>query len=199
MQDYTAKPDGAREGAGLTDASPPEGGATMLEAALSYARQGRPVFPVWSPTEGGGCACPRGLDCPSPAKHPITTNGFKDATTDRARIITWWTEHPEANIGMPTGRRSGLFVVDVDIDRGGFETLAALIHRHKEWPDPPTVLTGGGGVHFFFRYPTGVEIRNSTGKLGPGIDVRGEGGYVLLPPSVHATRRSYEWARDVNG
>ena len=172
------------------------------DAALMYARSGVPVFPVWGPTEDGGCACPRGLDCSQPAKHPmgdLATRGFKDATTDLGVVRDWWTRRPKANIGMPTGRRTGLFVVDVDFDRGGFETLAALIHRHKEWPDPPTVRTGGGGLHFFFSYPTGVEIRNSTGKLGPGIDVRGEGGYVLLPPSVHATRRVYEWAGDASG
>lgn len=170
------------------------------DAALSYARNGVPVFPVWSPTENGGCACPKGLDCPRPAKHPITSRGFKDATTDPDIVRVWWTRHPRANIGMPTGSESGLLVVDVDLDKGGFETLAALVHRHRELPETPTVRTGGGGLHLFFQYPADAEIRNDTGrKLGPGIDVRGEGGYVLLPPSVHATRRAYEWAGGQDG
>jgi putative DNA primase/helicase len=173
------------------------------EAALAYARSGVPVFPVWGPTEEGGCACPDGLDCSRAAKHPVgafVPNGLKNATTDPQTIRAWWGRYPDANIGMPTGRRSGILVVDVDLDKGGFESLAALIHRYKEWPDTPTVRTGGGGLHFFFRYPADSEIRSDVGeKMGSGIDVRGERGYVLLPPSVHAKRRVYEWAGDANG
>ena len=103
-------------------------------------------------------------------------------------------------MGMATGRRSGVVVVDIDLDKGGFETLAALIHRHEEWPKTPAVRTGGGGLHFFFSYPEGAMIHNDAGnKLGPGLDVRGEGGYVLLPPSTHATRRVYEWEEGEDG
>lgn len=101
---------------------------------------------------------------------------------------------------MATGSRSGVVVVDVDFDKGGFETLTALIYQHEEWPVTPAVRTGGGGLHFFFRHPEGAEIRNDAGKkFGPGIDVRGEGGYVLLPPSTHATRRVYEWEGGEDG
>ena len=172
------------------------GTETRLEAALGYAKRGWPVFPVWNPTEDGGCGCRKGLDCPRPAKHPmgdLVSSGLKSATTDPEIVRGWWTKRPGANIGLPTGRRSGVLVVDVDINECGFETLTALIHRYKEWPSTPSVRTGGGGMHFFFAYPSDVEIRNSARKLGPGVDVRGEGGYVLLPPSVHATRRLYEW------
>ena len=175
----------------------------LLEAALGYARRGWPVFPVWHPTEDGGCACPKGLDCSSPAKHPmgdLVSKGLKNATTDPDVVRAWWTRRPRANIGMATGRRSGVLVVDIDLDKGGFETLAALIHRHEEWPEAPAVRTGGGGLHFFYQNPKGAEIRNDASrKLGPGIDVRGEGGYVLLPPSTHATRRVYEWEGGENG
>ncbi len=175
----------------------------MLDAALGYARRGWPVFPIWHPTEDGGCACSKGLDCPSPAKHPMSDlvpRGLKHATTDPDLIRAWWTRRPQANIGMATGRRSGVVVVDVDLDKGGFETLAALIHHHEEWPITPAVKTGGGGLHFFFCYPEGAKIRNDAGKkLGPGLDVRGEGGYVLLPPSTHATRRVYEWEKNEDG
>ena len=170
------------------------------DAALIYARNDIPVFPVWNPTEDGGCACPRGLDCPHPGKHPITRRGFKDASTDPDIVRMWWTRHPRANIGMATGSESGLLVIDVDSGKEGFENLAALIHCYGEWPQTPTVRTGGEGMHFYFRYPDNAEIRNDVGKkLGPGIDVRGEGGYVLLPPSVHATRRVYEWVEDESG
>ncbi len=170
------------------------GTGTLLDAALDYAARGWPVFPVWGAREDGGCYCPEGLDCPDAAKHPIYSGGFERATTDAEVLAAYWTRYPKANIGMPTGRRSGVLVVDVDMKHGGFETLAALIHKYGEWPRTTAVRTGGGGMHFFFEYPQGgVEIRNSAGKLGPGLDVRGEGGYVLLPPSVHATRRCYEW------
>ena len=96
-------------------------GGEMLEAALGYARHHWPVFPVWHPTEGGGCACPKGLDCPSPAKHPmgdLVPRGLKHATTDPDVIRAWWTRRPRANNGVPTGRRSGIVVVDIDLDKG---------------------------------------------------------------------------------
>lgn len=167
---------------------------TLPEAAVDYAVKGWPVFPVWGAREDGGCACPKRLDCPDAAKHPILSGGFEKATTDPEIVAAYWTKYPTANIGMPTGRRSGFVVLDVDLKHGGFEALAALINAYGEWTETSTVKTGGGGLHFFFEYPTdGPETRNSSGELGPGIDVRGEGGYVLLPPSVHATRRVYEW------
>jgi hypothetical protein len=130
----------------------------------------------------------------------LVPRGLKHATTDPDVIRAWWTRRPRANIGMATGYRSGIVVVDIDLDKGGFETLTALIHRYGEWPTTPAVRTGGGGLHFFFRYPEGAGIRNDAGKrLGPGLDVRGEGGYVLLPPSTHATRRLYEWEGGEDG
>ena len=192
MHNYSAK----RAAGG----SAPGSEESMLEAALEYAGRGWPVFPTWGAIEEGGCMCPKGLDCTRAAKHPMTTKGFKDATTDQETIRDWWTRWPRANIGMPTGRRSGLLVVDVDSGKNGFENLAALIHCYGEWPDTPTVWTGGDGLHLFFQYPTDTEIRNDEGrKLGAGIDVRGEGGYVLLPPSVHATRRAYAWVEGEHG
>ena len=129
----------------------------FLEAALSYARRAIPVFPC----EPGG-------------KRPLTHNGFWDATTDEPRLRTWWRRRPSANVGVPTGKESGLLVLDVDPREGGTRSR-----------------TGGGGTHVFFRYPAGEEVRNSAGWLGPGLDVRGEGGYVVVPPS--RTRSAYEW------
>ena len=168
---------------------------SMLEAALYYASLGWPVFPVWGSTEEGGCACPKGLDCSNPAKHPLgdlVPRGVKDATTDLDIIRAWWTRCPEANIGLATGKGSGLIVLDVDPDKGGFETLSALIRRHGPLPETFVVHTGGGGLHFYFRHPGG-KVSNSSGMIGPGLDIRGDGGYVLLPPSVHATSRDYAW------
>jgi hypothetical protein len=109
-------------------------------------------------------------------------------------VLAWWKHWPEANIGIRTGLDSMLVVLDIDVQHGGGGTLAELVKRHGELPAAPEVLTGGGGKHLYFAHP-GREIRNSAGKLGPGLDVRGEGGYVIAPPSVHENGRAYKWTR----
>ena len=147
---------------------------TLLRAALAYAGRGVPVFP-----------CERG------AKRPLTRNGHCDATTDRRAIERWWRRQPAANIGLPTGEKSGIVVLDVDVDDGGLESLAKLEREGAPLPKTARARTGGGGFHLFFRYPRGTEIRNTAGLLGPGLDVRGEGGYVVVPPS--RTQGPYEW------
>src|SRR5215207_5818876 len=149
---------------------------SMLEVALYYASLGWPVFPVWGSTEEGGCACRKGLDCPRPAKHPLgdlVPRGVKDATIDPDTIREWWTRRPKANIGLATGERSGLIVLDVDPDKGGFEALSALIRRHGPLPETFVVHTGGGGLHIYFSHP-GVHVPNSSGMIGPGLDIRGD-------------------------
>jgi Bifunctional DNA primase/polymerase, N-terminal len=146
----------------------------LLKAALSYARRGIPVFPC----EPGG-------------KRPLTYNGFWDATMDARHIKAWWGRWPAANVGVPTGEKSGLLVLDIDQRGGGPESLALLERKNGPLPKTARSRTGGGGMHVFFRYPVGEEVRNSAGWLGPGLDVRGEGGYVVVPPS--RTQSAYEW------
>ena len=101
----------------------------MLEQALNYARRGWPVFPVHSATNGT-CSCGR-PDCRHPAKHPRTSNGFHDATTDEHQIREWWTQALHANIGIPTGRVSGILVIDVNPRNGGEARLHALNEEHN--------------------------------------------------------------------
>jgi hypothetical protein len=125
-----------------------------------------------------------------PDKTPYTPHGHLDATTDARRINAWWIRYPNANPAAPTGERSGFFVLDVDLEAWGAGSLEALETEYGELPTTYTVKTGGGGLHYYFRLPAGVEIRNSAGKLGLGLDVRGEGGYVLLPTST--TQGAYE-------
>jgi hypothetical protein len=149
--------------------------AKVLEAAVAYAGRGLPVFPC-------------------NGKKPHTEHGFQDASTDSEQVLAWWKCWPEANIGIRTGLDSLLVVLDVDVQHGGGGTLAELVKRHGELPAAPEVLTGGGGKHFYFAHP-GREIRNSAGRLGQGLDVRGEGGYVIAPPSVHENGRAYKWTR----
>jgi hypothetical protein len=117
---------------------------------------------------------------------------LKDATTNERQVRLWWTKHPHANIGGRTGGPLRLLVFDSDPRHGGDASLCDLIQAHgAEWVNTLQVNTGGGGHHFFFNYPEVVELRNTAGKVAPGIDTRAEGGYVVLPPSLHASGRRY--------
>jgi putative DNA primase/helicase len=145
----------------------------LLRAARYYTLQLElPVFPLQ----------PNG-------KIPATPNGFKDATTDELTVCAWWKDTPAANIGLPTGQRSGFFVLDVDPKNGGLESLAKL----PELPLTRIARTPSGGFHYFFTWQT--PLGNSAGKLGPGLDTRGEGGYVVVAPSVVDGKR-YEWVNE---
>ncbi len=140
----------------------------LHKAALDYAKDGIPVFPV----------VPNN-------KRPLSENGFKDATTDPSVINGWWSQYPDANIGIPTGEITSWLVVDVDNKNGvsGNDSFNALIEKYGELPETRQHLTPSGGYHLIFRY-SGTEIRSSVGKLGPGLDIRCNGGYVVAPPSV---------------
>jgi putative DNA primase/helicase len=120
------------------------------------------------------------------AKTPATAHGFHDASTDPDQITKWWTETPNANIALVTGKS---FAV-IDEDKAG--AIAKLEEKHGALPATVTSKTGGGGRQLFFRVP--VEIRNSAGKIAQGVDVRGDGGYVVAPPSVHPSGTVYRWA-----
>jgi hypothetical protein len=155
----------------------------MLDAALAYAKQGIPVFP-----------------CRTDDKSPLTPNGFKDATTDEKQIRIWWTQYPSAMIGMPTGEASGYWVLDTDLDTSegidGPGELNKLIAKNSSLPTTRTSKTPRGGTHYFFKYT--VPIKNSQSKLAPDIDTRGDGGYVILPPSVTADGTFYCWSNDTD-
>lgn len=163
----------------------------LLEAALGYARRGWPVFPVHGRKIDGKCEC-NNPDCHSPCKHPLTKNGFKDATTDEATIIKLWAQWPTANIAIATGADSGVIVVDVDPRHGGDESLDDLEEKHDKLPDTVEAVTGGGGRHLLYRHP-GYRVPNSAGKFGRGLDIRGDGGYIIVAPSIHISGEKYEW------
>lgn len=97
-----------------------------LESALRYAELGFHLIPLHWMKEEGLCSC-GDRECPSPAKHPLTPNGFKDGTTDLATVQNWWGAYPEANIGLVTGQCSGIVVLDIDAGHGGFGTLDELV------------------------------------------------------------------------
>ena len=168
----------------------------ILRSALRYAERGWPIFPLW-PRQGDKCAC-GDPGCKNQGKHPIghlAPNGFKNATTDEKTITRWWQEYPDAGIGVPTGRQSGLIVIDVDAKNGKEGKLALKKLRHlPPLPKTRAALTPSGGKHLYFKDPGG--IRSSADKLGLGLDVRGDGGYVVLPPTHDGL---YKWVRDGDG
>jgi hypothetical protein len=116
------------------------------------------------------------------------------ATSDLRQIRAWWKHWPHANIGIVTG--DGLVVLDIDRDHGGFESLARLEAEHGLFPETVTVETGGGGQHRYFL--STESIRNSAGRLGDGLDIRGDGGYIIVPPSLHRSGRRYQYANGLS-
>ena len=149
----------------------------LHQAAIAYARRGTAVFPLQ----------PRG-------KEPATASGVKQATTETTVIDNWWSAGPDLNIGIATGSRSGVFVLDID-DEAGEQSLRELERTNGDLPGSVESITGKGR-HIFFRLRDGVPIRNSAGKLGAGLDVRGDEGYVVAPPSIHPSGKQYEWSVD---
>ena len=167
-----------------------------MKAALAYAAREWPVLPINTVDADGHCSCGSST-CRSPGKHPVgalVPRGLKDATVDPEAIKRWWREMPEANVAIVTGTRSGLLALDVDAGRGGVEELAHLEAAHGPLPATPRARTGGGGHHDLFAHPTdGTVVRNSASRLGQGLDLRGEGGYIVAPPSRHASGKRYSW------
>ena len=155
------------------------GGNVVFLKSGSMLDLGFPIFPC----------------VPSTKKPYKDSNGFKDATTDLKQISSWWIKHADALVAMPTGKVSGYVVLDVD-DRDGSDgkqprdgsgNLDSLEQQYGKLPDTWEVLTPSGGRHFWFKYPD-TEVRNTQSRIGEGLDIRGEGGYVIIPPS-----KKYHW------
>lgn len=149
--------------------------SALLQTALSLASRGLHVFP-----------------CRPRDKQPAVYNGVKRATIDQDVITGWWRS-TEYNIGLATGAQSRVFVVDIDGVDAEAE-LAKLEQQHDALPRTVESLTARGR-HVYFAWPDRL-VRNSASKIAPGIDVRGEGGYVLAPPSVHPSGKEYCWSVD---
>lgn len=149
-------------------------GPDLLAVALSIAADGVPVFP-----------------CSPRTKAPLVPSGFKAATTDAEQIQTWWETWPDALIGSPTGKRTNRLVIDTDSPRAKEELHLLAEQAGTTWPDTFTVGTHDG-EHAYFNYPGNVVIGNSSRNMPDSVDVRGEGGYVILPPSPHPEGGRYE-------
>jgi hypothetical protein len=175
----------------------------LRDAALAYASRGIPVLPLHHPVayQHGdqplappemwtACSC-GDRDCGQVGKHPLgalVPHGVNDATTNRAWVLAWWASHPLANIGLATGHRFD--VLDVDGPTGA-HAIRALAVEHGLESSGPLVRTGGGGWHYYL-HPTGLGNAHPTGL--EHVDWRGRGGYVVAPPSRHATGHPYQWA-----
>ena len=145
----------------------------MLKTALQYARRGWAVFPCKN-------------------KIPLTPHGFKDASKDVKVIRQMFSQNKRANIAIATGKVSGIFILDIDVKNGrhGDESLLELEKEHGELPHTVEALTWSGGRHVFFKYPeNGIGCK---ADIKPGIDIKGDGGYIIAPPS-RIDGKSYEW------
>lgn len=175
----------------------------MCDHALNLAYQGFAVFPLhtinarWDLEPEYRCTCKDSKTddgCNAPGKHPMwekgtLERGLKDATRNFEQIEKWWAKWPNANIGIPTGNINSLFVIDIDGAKGR-GSLKELQGKCGKLPPTLTARTGNGG-HLFFR-SGGRAYQNRTGIL-PGIDIRGDGGYIVAPPSVHFSGKRYGW------
>ncbi len=168
--------------------------------AVGYARRGLPVFPCREVTTYGPDLDKYGKLKEHIAKSPYTRHGCHDAATDVAQVVKWWKQYPAAAIGLRMGTGSELFVVDVDTKHGagGLESWVALQGQHGPVPKTRTARTASGGLHVYFKHPgQGKTVKTDAGKLGPGLDLRGDGnGYVIAPPSVIESGR-YTWEHDI--
>jgi Bifunctional DNA primase/polymerase, N-terminal len=177
----------------------------LRDAALGYASRGILVLPLHYPVphrslqsitgdtrpavERAVCSC-GDAGCGQVGKHPLGSlvpHGVKDATCNRARILAWWTRHPQANIGLASGHRFDVLDVDGPTGAQAIRTLAA---EHGLASSGPLVRTGGGGWHFYLA-PT--DLGNVHPRGLAHVDWRGRGGYVVAPPSRHASGHPYQW------
>ncbi len=175
----------------------------------SYLDRGFALFPVWSLRPGGVCACPKGPEYTNPdktakdahAKHPhgkhplhkLVPNGFKNASRDKAIVTQWSRSAPDCNWGLATGEPlpggGFLLVLDEDPRNGGDETLKSIVAMQGPLPATPAADTGGNGGHYLFR----TEKPLASFSIGPGLETRGAGGYIVVEPSVHTSGGSYTW------
>jgi hypothetical protein len=167
----------------------------LLVSALELADLGMSVIPLWWPI-GATCACPKGADCNSAAKHPLTMNGLKDATLDANVIKTWWAKWPSANVGLCTGTE--IDVIDVD---GAIAEYNQLTRDNGIPEHVATVVTGRGegGIHVYCTPGGNKTIPSGKHGLPEKIEVKGVGGYVVAPPSRHVSGGTYTYMKRIDG
>lgn len=148
----------------------------VVETAQRYLRRGWCVLPLR----------------PRDKRPLIAWEPLQSERPSAEQVADWFSRWPNANIGIVTGEISNLVVLDIDPQHGGDSSLARLEQRYGLLPATIEATTGGGGRHLYFAHPGGLT-RNRTG-LAQGIDLRGDGGYIVAPPSIHPSGRPYRWA-----
>lgn len=162
---------------------------SKLQYVQHYRTQGLTPIPLHG-LVSGACTCQDGNDCQSAGKHPrVKRQDAIDATEQHwARWLKSW---PDMNIGILTGAETGVMVLDIDPRHGGDESLKNLEATNGSLPITLSANTGGGGIHYLFQIPEGLTIRNSAGDIAPGLDIRGNGGLIVVEPST--TQGAYTW------
>ena len=174
---------------------------SLLEWARYYASMGFSVIPVYTVDDSGICTCKKKDQCVNAGKHPaVNWQRYTKKKADDDQMVFWFDgmEHTH-NIGIVTGEISGnVFVIDVDTGQGklGMETLDQVQMAHDDLPITATAKTGSGGKHIFLKAPDGFRVKTDTNLIGSGIDVRGEGGFVVMAPSRHASGNLYTYDMD---
>lgn len=165
-----------------------------------YIRLGWKIFPVHFIKEGGLCSCGRNTpgaqdECKAKGKHPMIRDGVNGASNDIEVVRAWWAQFPGCNWGVACGKASGIIVIDIDPRKGGYESFEEYEQSRRDTGDFGDTLlakSGGNGKHIYIEYPEGSTIGNRVNWL-PGVDIRSNGGYVVLPPSNHLSGGFYEW------
>jgi hypothetical protein len=147
----------------------------VASAALEYLRRRWSVIPIH----------------PADKRPRVRWQEYQYRPANETTLKDWFQRWPDANVAVVTGLVSGVIVLDIDVAHGGDSSLAELERRHGTLPASIEAITGGGGRHVYFAHPGGV-VHNRV-ALAPGVDLRGDGGYVVAPPSLHASGRRYAW------
>ena len=142
---------------------------------------GAKVLPLYR-MENGVCNCSKGSKCPTPGKHPAVRGGWRAAKADLSCIPA------NRNVGIATGSKSGIVIVDIDPRNGGSQSFSNIV-KSRKMPPTTTVSTGGGGLHYYFR----VQINVPSKILAPGVDFLSTGKLAVLPPATHYSGKKYQW------
>jgi putative DNA primase/helicase len=166
-----------------------ENSLKVIQYAQTYINSGFKLIRLYGVNERGICTCKKKEKCSSPGKHPSISSWVKNATSDIEVVKKWFEEAPDSNIAIVTGKVSDIEVVDVDPKNGGNSSLRELWESSGGLTPTFTVITGSGGAHFYYNY-SNPGIKN--GELIKGIDWKSDNGYVVAPPSKHASLNQYQ-------
>jgi hypothetical protein len=168
----------------------------LLSAALNYAKAGYYVVPLHTIVNENNfvrCSCSKWQTCVRQGKHPRTWHGLLDASNDSETIKNWWSKWPNANVGLITGKKSGILVLDIDLNKGGEHSLNDLQDSYGGLSPTLTAISGSGGRHLIFKYPSDVKVKNSVSLIAPGLDIKSDNGYIVAAPSSHISGGRYQW------